>query len=136
MHPDKRRFSCTAAICKEHGVQICTYVDKKCSEKTRSFHQCTHQHWCDRFAHVHCIRENFLNTKKKNNHLSTCDCAAPVSVSLIDNSKRIHCYFILRHPHENDVCISVYGVQLYLGLGNKCLLRVIDNCTHYASGCR
>ena len=33
-------------------------------------------------------------------------------------------YFILRHPHENDVCISVYGVQFYLGLGKKCLIDI------------
>ena len=39
------------------------YLDKKCREKIRSFHQCTDQHWCDRFAHVRCIREDFLNTK-------------------------------------------------------------------------
>ena len=35
-------------------------------------------------------------------------------------------YFILRHPCENDVCISVYGVQLDLGLGKKCLFVTIQ----------
>ena len=72
------------------------------------------------------IREDFLNTKYLTIYMYQ-----PVtvqlleSVSLIDNecTCKEDWYLILRHPHENDVCISVYGVQLYLGLGKKCLLQ-------------
>ena len=131
MQPDKRRFSCTAVICKGYCVQSCTFVDKKCSEKPRSFHM-GGSRWgggtggldppwnCQiiNFCHVEIFRQTpsvnldipppsifsgsahvpsmhrsalvrpllFTCTlykrelseyKKKSNHLSTCDCAAP-----------------------------------------------------------
>ena len=90
MQPDKRKLSCTATICKNMSYKT-EYADKKCREKTRSFYPCTDQHWCDRFAHVHCISEDFLNTR----FLIICQPVTIqllVSVSLIDNSKRIHMY--------------------------------------------
>ena len=47
----------------------------------------------------------------------------PVSVSLIDNSKRIHMYgkliFYFETSPLKDVCISLYGVQLCLGFGKN-----------------
>ena len=74
-------FFCIAAICKDTMYKT-VYVDKKCREKTRSFHQAQ----ISIGAHVRSIREDFLNTKLLSIYQPV-TVHLLVSVSLIDNSK-------------------------------------------------